>query len=149
MTGIMLNHCTSNILVNVIYNSISKTLVYHCKGSEKLKVLLLGTTRISTVNIGGTTIHSDYGVKPGTKALGLSNKSKAALRNRLSEVKILVIDYTVSSARNDVAVLDKLDAHGVFIFSFMKHNFSDRVVILVSLYRKQSIQMQEFFQMLS
>ena len=48
--------------------------------------MLLGTTGILAINIGGTTIHSGLGIKPGTKALGLNDKSKATFRNRLSEV---------------------------------------------------------------
>ena len=32
------------------------------------------------------------GIKPGTKVLGLNDKSKAALRNRSSDVKFLIID---------------------------------------------------------
>ena len=44
------------------------------------------------VNTGGTTINAGLGVKPGTKPLGLNDKSKAALRNRLSEVMFLIID---------------------------------------------------------
>ena len=76
----------------VIYKAISKTLLYHCKDPEKLRVLLLGPTGISTVNIDWTTIHSGLGIKPGPKLLGLNDKSKAALRNSLSEVKLLIID---------------------------------------------------------
>ena len=79
-------------LVKVMYNAISKTLLYLCKDLEKLRVLLLGPAGISAVNIGGTTIHSGLGIKPGIKLLGLNDKSKAALRNRLSEVKVLIID---------------------------------------------------------
>ena len=79
-------------LVKVMYNAISKTLLYLCKDLEKLRVLLLGPAGISAVNIGGTTIHSGLGIKPGIKLLGLKDKSKAALRNRLSEVKVLIID---------------------------------------------------------
>ena len=79
-------------LVRVIYNAISKTLLYHCKDAEKPRVLLRGPTGISAVNIGGTTIRSDCGIKPGTKLLGLNDKSKVGLRNRLSEVKLLTID---------------------------------------------------------
>ena len=75
-----------------IYNAISKTLLYHRKDPEKSRVLLLGPTGISAVNIGGTTMHSGLGIKPGMKLLGLNGKSKAALRNRLSEVKLLIID---------------------------------------------------------
>ena len=69
-------------LMKVIYNAISKTLLCHCKDPEKVRVLLLGPTGRSAVNIGGTTIHFALGIKPGTNLLGLNDKSKAALRNR-------------------------------------------------------------------
>ena len=69
-------------------------MLYHCKDPEKPSVLLVGPTGISAVNIGGTTIHSGLRIKPGMKLLGLNDKSKAALRNRLSEVKFLIIDVS-------------------------------------------------------
>ena len=83
-------------LVKVIYDVISKTSLCHCKDPEKPRVLLLGPIGTSAVNIGGTTIHSGLGIKPGrmlqiTKT-NLNNKFKAALRNKLSEVKFLIID---------------------------------------------------------
>ena len=78
--------------MKVIYNAISKTLLYHCKDPEKARVPLLGSTGISAVNIGGTTIPSGLGIKPGVRLLGLNDKSKAALRNKFSEVKFLIID---------------------------------------------------------
>ena len=80
-------------LVKVIYNAISKILLYHCKYPEKPRVLLLGPTGISALNIGGTTIHSGLAIKPGTKKLFcLNDTSKATLRNRLSEEKLLILD---------------------------------------------------------
>ena len=88
-------------LVKIICNAIWKTLLYHCKDPEKLRVFLLGPTRISAVTKGGTTNHSGVAIKPGTKLLGLNDKSKAALRNRLSEVKLLIIDE-LSIASNDL-----------------------------------------------
>ena len=66
--------------MKIIYNAISKTLLYHTKDPEKPRVLLLGPTGISPVNIGGTTIHSGLAIKPGTKLLGINDKPKAALR---------------------------------------------------------------------
>ena len=71
-------------LVKGIYNAISKTLLYHCKDPEKPRVLLLGPTGISTVNIGETTNHSGLTIKPGTKLLRLKEKSRAVLGNSLS-----------------------------------------------------------------
>ena len=53
---------------------------------------MLGPTRISSVNIGGTTIHSGVGIKPGAKLLDLNDKSKADLRNTSPEVEFLIID---------------------------------------------------------
>ena len=72
--------------------AISKTLLYHCKDPEKSRVLLVGSTEISSVNIGGTNIYSGLGIKLGTKLLGLNEKSKAVLRNRLLEAKLLIRD---------------------------------------------------------
>ena len=79
-------------LVKVMYSTMSKPLLYHCKDPEKPRVFLLGPTGISAVNIGGPTIRSCLAIKPGTKLQGLNGKSKAALKNRLSEVKLLIID---------------------------------------------------------
>ena len=74
-------------LVKVIFNATSKTLLYHCKDPEKPRVLLLDPTGISAVNIGRTTVDSGLGVIPGIRILGLNHKSKAALRNKLLELK--------------------------------------------------------------
>ena len=52
----------------------------------------MGPTGISAVNIVGTIIHSGLGIKPGVKLLGLSDKMKASLRNKSSEVKMVIID---------------------------------------------------------
>ena len=61
------------------------------------------------------------------------------------ENKFLSLDY---GCRNNVAVLNKLDANGVSILSFKKHAFADRVYTLMLVYKKQSMHMQEYFQML-
>ena len=55
-------------------------MLYHCKDPENLRILLLGPTAISAVNIDGTTIHTDFWNKPETNLLGLNDKYKAALR---------------------------------------------------------------------
>ena len=84
--------CKSH-LVNVIYKIISKTLLYHCEDPDRPKVNLLEPTAISAVNIGGALIYSGLVIKPGTKLLGLNDKSKTPLRRKLSEVKLLIIEY--------------------------------------------------------
>ena len=56
---------------------------------------------MSAANIDGTTIHSGLGIKPGTELLDLNEKSKASLRKRLLEVKLLIIDE-LSTISNDL-----------------------------------------------
>ena len=51
----------------------------------KSRILLLGPTGISAVNIGGTTIHSGLEIKPRIKLLVSNDKSNAAFKNKLSE----------------------------------------------------------------
>ena len=53
-------------LVKITYNTKSKTLLHHCKDPKKPRVLLLGPTGISAVNICRTTLHSGLEIKPGT-----------------------------------------------------------------------------------
>ena len=69
-----------------------KYCIITVKTQKQPRVLLLGHTGISAVSIGGTTIYSGLGIKSGTKLLGLNDNSKDALKNRLSEVKFLIID---------------------------------------------------------
>ena len=90
-----------SLLMKVIYNAISKILLYLCKHREKPRVLLLAPTGISAVNIRETIINSGLGVKPGTKLFDSNGKSKASLRNRLSEVKLVIIDK-LSVVSNDL-----------------------------------------------
>ena len=87
-------------LMKVIYNTISKTLTYHCKDPEKPRVLLLGPTGISAVNIGRTIIHSGFGINPGPNVL--IDKSKAALNyklfiNLLNKIRVGNIDDDVEN----------------------------------------------------
>ena len=78
-----------------------KTLIYYGKNSGKSRFRLLEPTRISAVNLGGATIHSGFGIKPGTRLLDLNDKSKGTLRNRLSLVKFLIIDV-LSNVSSDL-----------------------------------------------
>ena len=48
-------------------------------------------------------------------------------------------------SRNDVAVLNKIDANGVSVLTFKKNAFSNRVFTLMLVYRKQSMHMNAIF----
>ena len=75
-----------------MYNAVSKTLLVNCKETKKSRALLLRSTGISVVNIGGTTVHFALRIKLGAKLSGLSIKGKASIRNKLSEVNFFMIN---------------------------------------------------------
>ena len=62
-------------------------MLYHCSDPEKPRVLVLRTTEISAVNIGGTNIYSGLGPKFETKVL--VEMTNLYYIKRLSEVKLL------------------------------------------------------------
>ena len=50
-----------------------------------------------------------------------------------------IIKKSFYGCRNDVAILDKFDVNGVSILSFKRYAFSNKVLTLMLVYRKQSI----------
>ena len=91
-------------MTKVLYQSLSKTFSYRNSELEKAKVLLLAPTGVAAINIGDTTIHTGLNIPVGCfgKHLPpLSDKMRSMLRNRLSEIKVLIIDE-VSMVSNDL-----------------------------------------------
>lgn len=83
-----------------IYQAVSKQHLHHDRDLDKASVLLLRPTGISDVNIGGITIHSALGIKLGIKLMALSDKAKAILQSKLSEVKMFVLDKVLMVSRD-------------------------------------------------
>ena len=82
-------------LIKTIYHSLTKTLSYRAMSLDKPKVLLVAPTGVAAVNIDGTTIHAALGLPVGhfgKKLPRLSDKRRTALRNKLSELRVLIID---------------------------------------------------------
>ena len=78
-------------LIKTIHMSLTKVLM--CKGGnlEKPRILLPAPTGVASININGTTIHTGLGIVGG-KRYPLNDRQKAVLRNRLSELRFLMID---------------------------------------------------------
>ena len=78
---------------------LSKVLMDKGGELEKPRVLLLAPTGVAAININGTTIHSALGTNVGGTLYPLTKQHRAALRNNLSEVRLIIIDEisTVSS----------------------------------------------------
>ena len=80
-------------LIKTKYMSLSKVLIIYIGGErEKPRILLLAPNGVAVINVNGQTIHSDLGINVGGKLYPLSEQHRAALRNKLSEVRLIIID---------------------------------------------------------
>ena len=95
---------SKSFLTKILYQSLTKTFPYRNFSLDKPKVLLLAPTGVAAVNIDGTTIHSSLHIPVGyfrKNIPGLSDKMESSLRNKYSELKVLVID-DISMVSNDL-----------------------------------------------
>ena len=84
-----------SFLTKILYQFLTKTFSYKNSSFYNPKVFLVAPTSAAAVNIDGTTIHSELYVTVGYFGRylpGLSYKMKSSLRNKYSELKMLVID---------------------------------------------------------
>ena len=87
--------CGKSHLIKTIYHSVTKTLSYRGNEPDKPRVMLLAPTGIAAINIGGNTIHSALHIPIniyGKTVPKLSDKVRSSLRNKLSELRLLIID---------------------------------------------------------
>ena len=78
-------------LIKTNFLSLNKVLGY--KGAlDKPRILLFAPIGVAAININGTTIHSGLGINVGSKLYPLNDQQRAALRNKLSEVRLIIID---------------------------------------------------------
>ena len=86
--------CGKSNLLKTIFFSLTKTLSYHTAESKQ-KVLLLAPTGVAAININGTTINSALKIPVGRfekNVPQLSDKLRSSLRNKLSELQVIIID---------------------------------------------------------
>ena len=88
--------CGKSHLLSTIKYFLLKSLSYQSGGSDKEKLLMLAPTGVAAVNIDGSTIHSALGISPernyGKNVAKMSDKRRSLLRNKLSELCIIIID---------------------------------------------------------
>ena len=84
--------CGKSHLIKTVYQSVSKLLLYRGERPDKPRVLLLAPTGDSSININGTTLHSALGLPCQGPLYPLNNNILDSLRNKLSEVELIVID---------------------------------------------------------
>ena len=88
--------CGKSFLTKVLYHSLTKTFSYRNPELDKPNLLLPAPAGVASVNIDGTTVNTGLGIPIGNFGSKLSpsfsDKMKSNLRNKLSQVKVLIID---------------------------------------------------------
>ena len=79
-------------LISTIFLSLNKVLGYKGGNADKPRILLFAPTGVVAIKINGTTIHSGLRINVGSKLYPLNDQQCAALRNKLSEVRLITID---------------------------------------------------------
>ena len=75
-----------------------------CQRYRKTKAVL-SPTGVATININGTTIHSDLGIQ--VECQKLADKKRCTLRMQLSDVKVITIDE-ISMVSNTLLLMSEV-----------------------------------------
>lgn len=119
--------CGKSHLIRTIYHALTKLFMYHHSDPTKSKVLILAPTGVAAINIGGTTLHSALHIPCHGKLLPLNDSKKAILRNKYSDVQLIVIDeISMVSSRLLLQVHQRL----LEIFNESQVAFAGKSVIL-------------------
>ena len=87
--------CGESLLMKVIYQSLTKIFSYENVSLDKTKVLLIASTNVDAINIDVTTIHTALNIPVGhfgKNLPSLNDKIRSTLRNRLSDLKVIIIN---------------------------------------------------------
>ena len=84
------SHTLSRLFLCQLVNYFS--LVNYFGDPEKPRILILAPTGVAATNIDGTTIHTALGINVGHKLYPLNDRQRGILRNKLSEIKFIIID---------------------------------------------------------
>ena len=84
--------CGKSHLIQTIFHAVSKVFLYQSGDPSKSRVLLLAPTGVAAININGNAIHPGFHIRYRGKILPLNDASKAELRNKYSEVELIIID---------------------------------------------------------
>ena len=84
--------CGKSHLIQTIFHAVSKVFLYRSGDPSKPRVLLLAPTGVAAININGNTIHSALHIPCKGKLFPLNDANKAELRNKYSEVELVIID---------------------------------------------------------
>ena len=108
--------CGKSFLMKVIYQSLTKIFSYGNVSLDKTKVLLMAPTGVAAIIIDGTTIHTALNIPVdhfGKNLPLLSDKMRRTLRNRLADLKVIIIDE-ISMVSNNLLYYIHLQLNEIF-----------------------------------
>ena len=79
-------------LIKAIFLPLNKVMRYKDGNADKPRILLLAPTGVAAININGATTHLGLGINIQNKLYPLNDQQRAALRNKLSEVRLIITD---------------------------------------------------------
>ena len=132
--------CGKSFLMKVIYQSLTKIFSYGNVSLDKTKVLLMAPTGVAAIIIDGTTIHTALNIPVdhfGKNLPLLSDKMRRTLRNRLADLKVIIIDE-ISMVSNNLLYYIHLRLNEIFGTTDIKP-FAGLTILAVG----------DFFQLLS
>ena len=75
-----------------MFRAVNKVFLYQSGDPAKPRVLSLAPTGVAAININSNTVHSGLHIPCRGKLLLMNDTNKAELRNKYSEVEIVIID---------------------------------------------------------
>ena len=137
------NDLFSTIKRNAVSFDIVTVLVHNVRSLTRHGGDILSDNRIVNNDIIGFTETETKPSDSTSKRIETFNVFN--INFNITENKVLSL---ACGCRNDVAVLNKFDANRISTLNFKKNTFAYEIVTLMLVYRKQSMPMQEFFQMM-
>ena len=84
--------CGKSHLIKTVFHAVNKVFLYQSGDPAKPEVLLLASTGVTSINISGNTVQFGLHIPCRGKLLPLNDANKAELKNKYSEVELVIID---------------------------------------------------------
>ena len=84
--------CGKLHLIKTVFRAVNKVFLYRSGDPTKPRVLLLAPKGVAVININGNKVHYGLHIPCRHKLLPLNIENKAQLRNKYSEVELVIID---------------------------------------------------------
>ena len=79
-------------LIKTVFHAVNKVFLYRSGDPAEPRVLLLARTDVVLININGNAVHYGLDIPCRSKLLPLNDANKTELRNKYSEVELVIIN---------------------------------------------------------